>query len=699
MKKVYTIRTAILITISLVATIFLLSIPEYLHAVQVFCEGDGCNRLQLRSEYIESFKNSGVSLKIHSIYFVIIEAIILVVFWSISILMVWKKEHDSMILVVAFMLIFFPTTFSVVIEMNAWENNMLGLAAKIPLYLGTTSIFICFYLFPNGRFYPSFTRYFALLWVVIGFLGYFTPENWIVNQKGGYIFFLSAILSFLIVTINQIYRFRKYSNQEEKQQLKFVLFGFILSISLVFLHVILLTPSIHNAESGSYPLFLAVSTGFYLSLLLIPVSVFAAMIKYRLWDIDILINRALVYAIITVLVATIYAIMVGFLESYLSEVGLTFISAVILVFVFLPIYHKVQQTVNRMLFGRRDDPYRIISKLSKRLGYAIESEDVLDTILDTVTQAFNVPHAEIHLNNDNGYEVSAVKGKPIGRPMVMPLLYKSEIIGQLLLSPRSPGESWSSVDLQLLEELVRQVGTAIHSARVTKELKRSNQYLLAARERLVNAREEERKRIRHNLHDGVIPSLAALTLKSGAALRLLNISTDRAANVLQEIIGNLEENMQDIRALVRNLRPPAIDQLGLIDALRERIKEFESNPEIQSEGIKINYIACSSLKTKLPAAVEVATYMIVQEAVLNVWRHARAKNCNIFIERRVNKENDELYIRVEDDGKGFNKEYLHGIGITSMRERTQELGGKWSIEKVSDNGGTCVTAILPLLKD
>jgi signal transduction histidine kinase len=254
-------------------------------------------------------------------------------------------------------------------------------------------------------------------------------------------------------------------------------------------------------------------------------------------------------------------------------------------------------------------------------------------------------------------------------------MYRGDRVGELLLCPRRGEAAFSKADRRLLEDLARQAGVVAYAVRAANEIRR-------ARERLVVAREEERRRLRRDLHDGLGPSLASMALMADAALNLFRENPDRTAELLQEVSSEAKAATWEVRRLVYQLRPPALDELGLVGALHEHVERCRA-------GMNISISAPASLEP-MPAAVEVAAYRIVQEAVTNVVRHSRAQWCEVKL-----TANGQLLIEVADDGCGIGTARL-GVGLTSMRERAEELGGMCSVEPRTA-GGTLVRAKLPLL--
>jgi len=277
-------------------------------------------------------------------------------------------------------------------------------------------------------------------------------------------------------------------------------------------------------------------------------------------------------------------------------------------------------------------------------------------------------------------DIAAVYGAPTREVIRLPLMYQSKITGYLEVAYRAPGESFSPLDLRLLENIARQAGAAAHAAKLTTDLRHS-------RQRLVTAREEERRRFRRDLHDGLGPTLASLTLKLDAIRNLMRDDPDKADILLSELKTQTRGTIQDIRELVYDLRPPALDELGLIGAIQSFIEAQ------QSEGLKITLDTPKSLPN-LPAAFEVALYRIALEGITNTIRHANANQATI----RIYPRNDHnLVIDIIDDGTGLPKMYPTGVGLASMRERAEELGGTFEI--VSRDQGLHIRACFSLQED
>lgn len=411
-----------------------------------------------------------------------------------------------------------------------------------------------------------------------------------------------------------------------------------------------------------------------------------AILRYRLWDIHILINRTLVYGALTALVVAIYIVIVGTFGVLLQTGGSTLVSLFgtgIVALSFQPLRGRLQHGVNRLMYGERDDPYVVLGRLSQRLEMVSASQSVLPTIAETVADAFKLPYAAIALKEGSQFVIAAQYVRsPAFSPAdcvveILPLVYQLETIGQMILAPRAPGEPFSPPDRQLLESIARQAGVAAYNVRLTQDLQRS-------RERLVTTREEERRRLRRDLHDELGPIIAAMSFKLDVVHNLAEHDAHAVKKTATELKAQMQGVLADIRRIAYDLRPPALDELGLVGALKEHIASHN-----QVQGLQIT-LEAPETPPLLPAAVEVAAYRIALEAITNVSRHAKARHCSV----RLSLLGD-LCLEVIDDGRGLPDQVRAGVGLTSMRERAEELGGTCRTGALPQ-GGTEVMVWLPL---
>ena len=320
----------------------------------------------------------------------------------------------------------------------------------------------------------------------------------------------------------------------------------------------------------------------------------------------------------------------------------------------------------------------------------------MPTVVETIAQELKLPYVAILLKEGEGFRSAAAYGSPTAEPEALSLVYQREEIGRLVIAPRAPGERFSTSDRRLLEDLARQTEVAVHAVRLTADLQRS-------RERLVTTREEERRRLRRDLHDGLVPALAGFALKLDAARKLVRRKPEDAEEMLSRLKDQTQDTVSNVRHLVYGLRPPALDDLGLVSAIRQQAETHAFVTDVYSgdalkektaeDGLVGFSLEAPGDLPSLPAAVEVACYRIVQEALTNVARHAHAKTCHVRL--LVDQDVDMLEVEVTDDGVGMPKDRIAGVGLSSMRERAEELGGTCDVEP-DPGGGTRVLARLPL---
>jgi signal transduction histidine kinase len=423
------------------------------------------------------------------------------------------------------------------------------------------------------------------------------------------------------------------------------------------------------------------------ALLLIPLSIGVAVLRYHLFDIDLLINRTLVYGALIVIVTGLYILLVGMVGVLFQSVGNSFLVILatgLIAVLFQPLRQSLQRGINHFMYGERDDPYAVLSRLSQRLEATLAPEAVLPTLVETIAQSLKLPYAGITLNQDGEFRIAAEFGRSQGEPISLPLIYQGEPIGELILAPRAPGDVFTPAERRLLDDLARQAGVAVHAVRLTTNLQRMTEDLQRSREHLVNTREEERRRLRRDLHDGLGPTLASLVQLLDTARTLVARDPEAAVALLDDLKGRAKMTITDIRRIVYALRPPALDELGLVSAISEYIGHYN-----QSDGLYVSIEAPDHLPS-LPAAVEVAAYHIALEALTNVARHANAQTCRIHL----SLENG-LCLEISDDGDGMPTDKPPGVGLTSMRERAAELGGEFKVEAGTTHG-TRVWARLPL---
>jgi signal transduction histidine kinase len=565
------------------------------------------------------------------------------------------------------------------------DGNPLWLAVgKTLTSLSVTSLFLIPLLFPTGRFAPRWMIVPAAF-MVLGVVSFVVAPG--EDAGGGMSTGMEIATNLLLVgmlTGSIVYRYRRRSTILQRQQMKWGVAG-----AMVALPTFLLGDALMRNIDGSFVGVLSMlgwSIAMPVASLVFPVCLTVAILKHRLWDIDLYLSRTLVWVLMTALVIAAYVGIVLGIGSLIKGDQTTVLSLIALgltAVLFQPVRQRVQQGVNRLLFGDRDDPYRVVRQLATDLAETVQPVEALRSTVQTLAEALRLPYAAITLESDAA--PVAMAGYPGSIELPFPLVYQSQSVGELVVSPRGGASEFDATDRRLLDDLARQIGVVAHNVRLTNDLQLS-------RERIVTAREEERRRLRRDLHDGLGAQLAALSLQASAMKATIHTDPDSAVEQATELQQELRTAIADIRRLVQGLRPAALDDLGLIGALQNRIATVNLGDGIGSDESELSVaLDAPDDLGDLPAAVEVAIYRIVDEALTNVVRHARADRCMI----RIVRHNAEIRVTIEDDGVGIPPNRTSGVGLQSMRERALELGG--SFETLSaDASGTRIVAILPI---
>jgi signal transduction histidine kinase len=395
------------------------------------------------------------------------------------------------------------------------------------------------------------------------------------------------------------------------------------------------------------------------------------VLRYRLWAIDTILRRSVAYAVVTAVLVLAYVAATAATARVVSDRVAAPVAAALVALSFAPLSRRVRRLVDRLFYGDRSDPYRALRDLGRRLS-AVPHGDVLGSLVQSVATSLRLPYVAVERPDGTRLAAHGDAGTVEQR---WPLTYEQHDEGFLVASPRRGEDGFDDRDRDLLRDIAEHVGVAVHAVGLTTEL-------LDSRQRLVTAREEERRRLRRDLHDGLGPVLTSVGLNLDAARARLATDPDATR---EHIAGAKEATVHalaDLRRLVHDLRPPALD-LGLGAALRTQVDRLRA-------GSELSITADVPELPDLPAAVEVAVYRIGVEAVTNAVRHSGGRRCRV----RLAVVGDELVLHVHDDGTSPGP-WPPGVGLAAMRERTAELGG--TLDAGPDPaGGSTVTATFPL---
>ncbi|MDX6261801.1 MAG: hypothetical protein QOH84_3489 [Kribbellaceae bacterium] len=404
-----------------------------------------------------------------------------------------------------------------------------------------------------------------------------------------------------------------------------------------------------------------------LPLLLIPLAIALAVLRYQLLDIRLVVSRSLLYLILVGGVVAAYFGLVALLNRNASV-----LATLVIALAFNPVRVWLQRLIHRAFYGARRDPVRAMAEVGAQMGAGAG----LTGVLAALCRVMRFPAATIVVE---GKQISAYGELPAARHAIE-LRSGEDRLGELVVGLRSGESRVNAADEQVLLLLAAPLAVAVQAKGLADELRDS-------RERIIGGREEERRRIRRDLHDGLGPVLTAVVLNADAARRLIEAEPERSSALLAELRDQAIGAVEEIRRLVYELRPPALDGLGLLGALRE----YAAMASRRGDGgaLTVTVDAPATL-AELPAAVEVAAYRIATEALTNVIRHSTATAAAV----RLTVETDVLRLGVLDNGVNAGPEWKAGVGLTSMSERATELGGRCDIRY--DRTGCVVDVVLPL---
>jgi two-component system, NarL family, sensor kinase len=412
---------------------------------------------------------------------------------------------------------------------------------------------------------------------------------------------------------------------------------------------------------------------------LIPVAVTIAILRYQLLDIRLIVSRTLLYGVLTAAAAGVYVGLVALLDVLVRSrvsLGSAIAASIVIAFGFNPARVRLQRLIDRALYGDRRDPVRTVSLVGARL--AGTGTTGLPGVLEALCDSLRLPFAAVRY----GRAEVAAHGTAPELLHSIGLSYDGIRIGELIVGLRSGQRRLGSQDIAVLELLAGPLALALHATALSAALQES-------RVSIVAAREEERRRLRRDLHDGLGPVLTGIAFKADAARNTLPADPTRAGELLGRLRADTTAAISDIRRLVYGLRPPALDDLGLIESLRQQSARLAQRPDGGSVAVRLD--APQDLPP-LPAAVEVAAYRIITEAMTNAARHSGATSIKVKL---ALAGDDGLSIEVSDNGPRSRLPWQEGFGLISMRERAAELGGSCEAGPGPDGGGR-VTASLPL---
>lgn len=480
---------------------------------------------------------------------------------------------------------------------------------------------------PSG--YLTLSSYDSLSWL------------WMISE-------LRVVLLLAASVLAMVVRYRQ-SNEVQRRQLLWLLLASMVVVAVV-------APWAFVAGTPVAVLF---------AIPLIPLAVTVAVVRHQLLDIRLVLSRAVAWLLLSAVALGAYVGLVAVLDTFVSaRFGKSVFATLLVALGAAPLLPRLQRLVDRSMYGDRRDPVRIASRVSEHLAAA--DERGLVGVVAAVRSALKLPYVAVTQND----AVTASDGSRPEHVAELPLRYGGHVVGVLEIGLRPGERELAAADHSALQLVAAPLALAVRALGLSAELQ-------ASRERIVIGREEERRRLRRDLHDGLGPTLTGVALAADAAANLLAADPKQTRELLESLRRDTRTAIADIRRLVDDLRPPALDELGLLGALRQRADQLSWKSD--GSALDVRLLVPVQLPT-LPAAIEVAAYRIATEALANVARHARASGA--VLELRCD---GALELEVTDDGAS-SASWSPGVGLQAMRERADEVGGRFEAGPVGTGG-------------
>lgn len=527
-----------------------------------------------------------------------------------------------------------------------------------------------------------------------------SPANPVGLQVVGSIWIVAVVVvllssgMFVVAATAPLVRLRR-ARGDERQQLKWIAYAVILSgVATAALKIATFVPAF-----PAWPGDLAVTVGFGLA---VPVAAGIAIFKYRLYDIDVVISRTLVYGALALLITAVYvAIAVG-IGALIGGGGkpnlaLSVVATAIVAVGFQPVRARLQRIANRLVYGTRATPYEVLSQFSTRVAESYAVDDVLPRMAQVLAEGTGAQRADVWLRSGTVLRAAASWPHDAGfiesvallsdtipslphADRVVEVRQQNELLGALSVTKRAR-EALTRIEEKLLSDLAHQAGLVLRNVRLTADLQARLEDLRASRQRLVAAQDNERRRLERNLHDGAQQHLVAIKVKLGLVEMLRSRDPEKARATIVDLKRDADEALETLRDLARGIYPPLLADKGLAAALRSQAGKATLPVHVDADGVG-----------RYPQEIEAALYFCTLEALQNVQKYAAASAVAV----RVREDAGQVRVEVIDDGRGFDVGTVErGAGLTNMEDRLDALGGKLQIESTL-GVGTTLHATVPV---
>ncbi|MHB8489179.1 MAG: GAF domain-containing sensor histidine kinase [Candidatus Dormibacteria bacterium] len=525
-----------------------------------------------------------------------------------------------------------------------------------------------------------------------------------IPGTAGVVGVLSTIVSFLYWTlaacavVSMFLRMRG-ADADQRHQIKWVAFAAVATLTtVVVLNVI---PLGNTGEPP--PLYFAIAGPLLvLAGIAVPTAIGLAVLKYRLYDIDVILSRTLAYGALAAFITAVYigiAVGIGTLVGSGGQpnLWLSIIATIIVAVGFQPVRERVQKIASRLVYGNRATPYEVLTAFSEQVAGTYAADEVLPRMARVLQEGTGADSTTVWLRGAGELRPAATFPEAEGRrePLGMtdetlPELpgattsvrveHQGHLLGALSVVKRK-GESLTPTENKLVEDLANQAGLVLRNVGLATELQQRLEELRASRQRLVQAQDEERRRLERNLHDGAQQYLVAIKVKLGLAQMLAARSPERARVTVAQLKADADEALETLRDLARGIYPPLLADKGLVVALESQARKATVPVRVEAEGVE-----------RYAQDVEATVYFCVLEAMQNVQKYAGASHADV----RLRDAAGRLTFEVVDDGAGFDIAMVKkGAGLTNMMDRLDAIGG--GVDVISSVGtGTRVCGDVPV---
>ena len=498
----------------------------------------------------------------------------------------------------------------------------------------------------------------------------------------------------LAALVSLVFRYRR-AGTVEREQLKWLVYAGGLIVAALLTEIPI--AQILGPSAASTNLQNGMSSG---AIALVPVAIGIAIFRYHLYDIDIVINKTLVYGSLAVFITAVYvAIVVGVgslaQHGARPSLGLSIAATAVVAVAFQPVRAWVQRLANRLVYGQRATPYQVLADFAERMAGAYAAEDLLPRMARILAEGTGATRADVWLKSADTFHDGAVwpPGAPPLPPAratqadvpahpadrILPVRHQGDVLGALSVSKR-PGESLTPTEDRLLTDLAEQVGLVLKNAGLREQLLARLEEIRASRQRLVAAQDSERRRIERNIHDGAQQQLVALAIKLSITESMIGTDTDGERELLAELRQDAAGAVEDLRDLARGIYPPLLASRGLAAALEAQARKAPVPTTVTADGIG-----------RYPQDLEAAVYFCVLEALQNVVKYAGASRAEV----RLTASGHDLRFEVSDDGAGFNPGSKgYGTGLQGMADRLHAHGGSLTVRS-APGAGTTISGRLP----